>query len=148
MNLIEEKLIDLCNIMGGKPAPKAEEAFDKDGIPFVRMKDLGRYHLTTNLVLTDDKINKSFAKENNLNTTPKGAILLPRSGSVALNHRAILGQDSIIVSHICALVAKDESKISNRFLYYWLCRYDMNKIAKKTTGLDAINFSIAREASE
>jgi type I restriction enzyme, S subunit len=138
--MIEEKIIDLCNILGGKPAPE-EEAFDDDGIPFVRMKDLGRYHLTTNLVITDSKIDRSFAEKNNLNPAPKGAILLPRSGSVALNHRAILGQDSIIVSHICALVVKDDSKLSNRYLYYWLCEYDMNRIAKKTTGLDAINFS-------
>ena len=76
-----------------------------------------------------------------LNPIPQGAILLPRSGSVALNHRAILGQDSIIVSHICALVVKDSNELNNRFLYYLLCRYDMNQIAKKTTGLDALNFS-------
>lgn len=137
----KDKIAKLCNILGGKPSPKDIGAFDSKGIPFVRMRDLGRYHLTTNLNKTDDKISIDYALQNNLKPIPKGAILLPRSGSVALNHRAILAQDSIIVSHICALTIKDESAINNRFLYYWLTKYDMNKIAKKTTGLDAINFS-------
>lgn len=137
----KDKIATLCNILGGKPSPKDISAFDSKGIPFVRMRDLGRYHLTTNLNKTDDKISVDYALQNNLKPIPKGAILLPRSGSVALNHRAILAQDSIIVSHICALIIKNESTINNRFLYYWLTKYDMNKIAKKTTGLDAINFS-------
>ena len=138
----KDKISNLCNILGGKPAPKDNSgAFDSDGIPFVRMRDLGRYHLTTNLTQTDDSISFDYALKHNLKPAPKGAILLPRSGSVALNHRAILAKDSIIVSHICALIVKNDKILSNRFLYYWLSTYDMNKIAKKTTGLDAINFS-------
>lgn len=138
---VSAKIIDVCDILGGKPAPKDSTAFDSDGIPFVRMKDLGRYHLTTNLNSTDEMIGYEYIKTHNIQPIPKGAILLPRSGSVALNHRAILGQSSIIVSHICALVVKYPNVLNNRFLYYWLSRYDMNKIAKRTTGLDAINFS-------
>ncbi|WP_338839665.1 restriction endonuclease subunit S [Flavobacterium ginsenosidimutans] len=138
----KHKIHTLCHIVGGIPAPKNENgAFNSNGIPFVRMRDLGRYHLTTNLNATDNKISIEYALHNNFKPIPKGSILLPRSGSVGLNHRAILAEDSIIVSHICALIVKDESKINNRFLYYWLTKYDMNKIAKKTTGLDAITFS-------
>jgi type I restriction enzyme, S subunit len=100
--MTEAKIIDVCEILGGKPAPKDESAFEIEGIPFVRMRDLGRYHLTTNLDTTDNKIGHTYAKTNNLKPIPKGAVLIPRSGSVALNHRAILAQDSIIVGHICA----------------------------------------------
>lgn len=140
--LNKDKIENLCQILGGKPAPKDNSgAYSKEGIPFVRMRDLGRFHLTTNLNQTDDRLSLDYISENKIKPIPKGAILMPRSGSVALNHRAILAQDSIIVSHICALVVKDETKINNRYLYYWLTRFDMNKIAKKTTGLDAINFS-------
>lgn len=135
------KLKDVCKILGGIPAPKDKASFDESGVPFVRMRDLGRYHLTTNLTSTEQKIKSSLKTAKKLKLIPKDAILLPRSGSVALNHRAILGQDSIIVSHICALVVKDSDRLSHRFLYYWLCRFDMNRIAKKTTGLDAINFT-------
>ena len=133
------KLKDICEIRGGIPAPKEDDAFDSIGIPFVRMRDLGRYHLTTSLSKTDDILSEKFVFEKNINTIPEGAILIPRSGSVALNHRAILAQDSVIVSHICALVVKSH-EIDNRYLYYALNAIDMRSIAKKTTGLDAITF--------
>lgn len=133
------KLKDVCTILGGNPAPKGNNVFCEDGIPFVRMQDLGRYHLTTNLNTTKDKLNPGYCIENKLRLIRKGSILLPRSGSVALNHRAILGQDSFIVSHICALEIKCK-KLLNKFLYYILCQIDMREIMKKTTGLDAITF--------
>lgn len=135
----EVKIKDICEILGGIPAPKDVTVFKDDGIPFVRMRDLGRYHLTTNLTQTDSKIDYIYAKNEKIKLIPQGAVLIPRSGSVALNHRAILGQDSIIVSHICALLVKNPGKLSNRFLYYSLGRIDMSQIAKRTTGLDSIN---------
>jgi type I restriction enzyme S subunit len=135
---------EIAEVVGGKAAPQIPEAFDNEGIPFVRMKDLGRYHLTPDLVQVDDRINPEYAAKNGLKPLKAGAILMPRSGSVALNHRAILGVDAIIVSHICALVP-NTCEISNRFLYYYLCTVTLERITKKTTGLDAINFSDLRE---
>ena len=67
MNWKEADITEVCDIVGGKPAPVSTEAFSSEGIPFVRMKDLGRYHLTTNLSITDDKISYSYAKKNKLN---------------------------------------------------------------------------------
>ena len=135
----EVKIKDICEIIGGIPAPKDVTVFKDNGIPFVRMRDLGRYHLTTSLTQTDSQIDYTYAKNKKIKLVPQGAVLIPRSGSVALNHRAILGQDSIIVSHICALLIKNPEKLSNHFLYYSLGRIDMSQIAKKTTGLDSIN---------
>jgi len=37
-----------------------------------------------------------------------------------LNHRAILGVDAYMVSHICALEVKDSNKVNNEYLYYYL----------------------------
>ncbi|MFQ5330473.1 MAG: restriction endonuclease subunit S, partial [Thermodesulfobacteriota bacterium] len=65
---------------------------------------------------------------------------MPRSGSVALNHRAVLGVDAYMVSHICALEVVDERKIHNLYAYYYLRSIKMDRISKKTTGLDAITF--------
>jgi len=129
----------ICQIIGGKPAPQTESAFHSAGIPFVRMKDLGAYHLTTNLVNVTDRISAEYLRENNISPVRKGAILLPRSGSVALNHRAILGVDAVIVSHICALEVLS-SDVFNVYLYYVLTQTSMQTITKKTTGLDAITF--------
>jgi len=129
----------ICEVSGGFAAPKGEEPFANGTIPFVRMQDLGRYHRTTNLVETKDKLNHDFVAKRRLRTVPRGSILLPRSGSVSLNHRAILGTDACIVSHICALTPK-RSDVDNQYLYWALCNFDMRRIMRKTTGLDAITF--------
>jgi type I restriction enzyme S subunit len=134
------KLIGLCKIYGGKPNPKEDAAFDPAGIPFIRMKDLGKYHRTTNLLKASACLNENYAAENGYRVIKKGAILLPRSGSVSLNHRAILGVDASIVSHICALEVLDSSVIDNKYLYYYLTLLDMGKISQKTTGLDSVTF--------
>lgn len=133
------KLGDICDIIGGFAAPKGDEPFKNGTIPYIRMQDLGKYHRTYNLTETKDKLNLNFVQKNKSRIIKKGSILIPRSGSVALNHRAILGVDACIVSHICALSLKS-SAIDNEFLYYVLCNFDMEKIVKKTTGLDAITF--------
>lgn len=136
---IRVEIGNLFDTLGGFSAPQNAEAFIDGIIPFVRMQDLGRYHRTTNLLMTKDKLNAEYVKKNKLRIIPKGSILIPRSGSVSLNHRAILGVDACVVSHICALVPK-VTNIDIRFLYYSLCNFDMRKIMKKTTGLDAITF--------
>lgn len=139
------ELGEIANIFGGKPAPQDPKAFNKAGIPFVRMKDLGRYHLTPNLQKVDGFIDQEYALINKMEPIKAGAILMPRSGSVALNHRAILGRDAIIVSHICAIQVNDSKNVSNHYLYRFLCTQRFENITKKTTGLDAINFSDLRK---
>ncbi len=135
----EIALGDLCNVFGGKPNPKTENAFSESkGLPFVKMKDLGSYHLTTNLIKTEKKLDIEYAKFNGFRIIKKGSILLPRSGSVSLNHRAIIGTEVFIVSHIFALEIIDENIINNFYLYYYLLNIDLGLIANKTTGLDSI----------
>lgn len=135
----EVALGNLCNVLGGKPNPKTEKAFSESkGLPFVKMKDLGSYHLTTDLINTEKKLDLEYAKLNGFRIIKKGSILLPRSGSVSLNHRAIIGTDVFIVSHIFALEIIDENIINNFYLYYYLLNIDLGLIANKTTGLDSI----------
>lgn len=133
-------LSEVCKIIGGNPAPKGDGAYAPEGIPFVKMKDLGKYHLTTNLVEVENRVDKESAKKNHLKLISNGSILLPRSGSVALNHRAILGIDAYMVSHICALEIKNKEFLLAKFLYYYLVTINFETITKKTTGLDAITF--------
>ncbi len=135
-----KQIKDVFNIIGGKPAPKGDNVFTDYGIPFVKMKDLGKAHHTNNLIIFEQFVTEDVAARNKLNLVRKGAILLPRSGSVALNHRAILGVDAYIVSHICALEVKSPEEIDNTYAYYYMCSINMDRITKKTTGLDAITF--------
>jgi len=130
----------LFRIIGGKPAPKGNSAFSDEGTPFIKMKDLGRAHFSNNLVDIDQRVSDTVAKKEGLNLIRRGSILLPRSGSVALNHRAVLGIDAYMVSHICALEVIDPKEVSNLYAYYYLRSIKMDRISKKTTGLDAITF--------
>jgi type I restriction enzyme, S subunit len=134
---------DLCDIRGGFPAPQDDAAFENGEIPFVRMKDVGRHHFTSNLCETEQSLNRAHFEQGRYQLTPRGSILMPRSGSVALNHRAVLTVDAVIVSHLCALVPTSD-KVTTDFLYRFLCLADMRKLTKKTTGLDSIAFSDLR----
>lgn len=130
----------LFRIIGGKPTPKGDNAFSDGGTPFIKMKDLGRAHFSNNLVDIEQRVSDDVAKKEGLNLIRRGSILLPRSGSVALNHRAVLGIDAYMVSHICALEVIDQKEVSNLYAYYYLRSIKMDRISKKTTGLDAITF--------
>ena len=130
----------LFRIIGGKPAPKGDSAYSDEGTPFIKMKDLGRAHFSNNFVDIEQRVSDVVAKKEGLNLVRRGAILLPRSGSVALNHRAVLGIDAYMVSHICALEVINQKEVNNLYAYYYLRSIKMDRISKKTTGLDAITF--------
>ena len=132
-----KSLIEVAEIKAGNPAPQKEKYFEKGDIPFVRMQDLGKYHRTTSLIRTTDKVNKQAIEECNLHIFPEGSVILPKSGSVYLNHRAILGINACVVSHIAILIPKTE--VISEFLYYILLTIDMSKWGHKTTGLDSLN---------
>jgi len=131
---------EICEITGGNSAPQGNEPFDNGTLPFVRMRDLGRYHFTSNLNKTDDKLTENAVQKYRMKIFEPGCILFPRSGSVFLNHRAILGIRAAIVSHI-GVLHKFSDSINVRFLYYYLQTYDMTRLSKKTTGVDSIAFS-------
>lgn len=131
---------ELCDVEGGNPAPQGDEHFKGGTIPFVRMKDLGRPHFTTNLTEVDDKLTEASAAANRMKVFEPGCILFPRSGSVALNHRAILGVRACIVSHI-GVLKNLRPEITAGFLYLYLTTFDMTALSKKTTGVDSIAFA-------
>lgn len=131
---------ELCDIFGGIPAPQIDAPYKNGEIPFVRMADLGKFHRTPNLNKVKDKLNKEFVEKKKIRLIKKNSILIPRSGSVRWNHRAILGFDACIVSHICALIPKI-SKVDTEYLYYTISNVDMKQIMKRTTGLDSISFT-------
>ena len=133
-------LSELCDVEGGNAAPQGDEHFTHGTIPFVRMKDLGRPHFTNNLTETDDKLTEASATANRMKFFEPGCILFPRSGSVALNHRAVLGVRACIVSHI-GVLQKLRPEIAAGYLYLYLTTFDMTALSKKTTGVDSIAFS-------
>lgn len=122
-------LSKIASVLAGDPAPQGAEDFTTNGYPFVRMQDVGRCGQTNNLTETADRVSQSAALK--LRRFPKGSILVPKSGaSIRLNHRAILGIDAYVVSHLAIIIPN--TSINARFLYYWLCSIDLSKVAHET----------------
>ncbi|MGH2404814.1 MAG: restriction endonuclease subunit S, partial [bacterium] len=116
----------IADVAAGDSAPQGGASFAPDGIPFVRMQDVGRHGRTDNLTETTDKVTDIVAAR--LRLFRRGSILIPKSGaSIRLNHRAILGIDAHVVSHLA--VVTPHASINGRFLYYWLTCVDMASVA-------------------
>ena len=138
-----DKLGNIAEVNTGNPAPQGKQFFEDGHFPFVRVQDLGRYGQTTNLTETTDKVNERARKECGLTLFPKGTILFPKSGmSTLLNHRAILGVDAYVVSHLAVLIPK--KGIIGEYLYYYLCTIDMARWSQRTN-LPSLRTSIISE---
>lgn len=134
------ELGDVFHVTGGDSAPQDEKVFSREGIPFIRMKTLGVVHQTNNLSDSNEFIHPDIAEKFNMRLFQPGTIILPRSGSVYMNHRAILGCPAYIVGHLAALVAKD-SNVDIQYAYYYLCKLNLAPYSTKTTSLDSISFT-------
>lgn len=117
---------EVAQVTAGDPAPQHPEDFSNEGMPFVRMQDVGRYGQTTCLAETKDHLSSLASAK--LKRFPSGSILVPKSGaSIRLNHRAILGIEAHVVSHLAVIVP--HRSLNTRFAYYWLCSTDLSKVA-------------------
>jgi len=137
---------DVAEVSAGNPAPQEPGDFAPDGPPFVRMQDVGREHHSKSLVVTTDKLAPDSARRYRLRLYPSGTLLIPKSGaSVNLNHRALLGVDAYVVSHL-ATVVPDTNIIEPEFLYYWSLIYDPRHQAQ-TTSLPSLPTSLIKAAA-
>jgi len=117
---------DVAQVTAGDPAPQRPEDFAEDGVPFVRMQDVGRLGQSTCLAETKDRLSPSASAR--LKRFPAGSILVPKSGaSIRLNHRAILGIEAHVVSHLAVIVPFP--LLNTHFAYYWLCGTDLSGVA-------------------
>ena len=115
----EKELNKIAEVSAGNSAPK-DASLENEGKYFVRMSDLGKYGLTSNLVTVRDKTQEK------IRVYPKGTIVIPKSGaSILLNHRGILGLDAGISNHLAGIIPS--SKIDTKFLYYYLCSLDFGE---------------------
>ena len=117
---------EVAQISAGDPAPQRAEDFSNNGVPFVRMQDVGRFGQTTCLTKTRDRLSASISPK--FKRFPAGSILVPKSGaSIRLNHRAILGVEAHVVSHLAVIVP--QASLNTRFAYYWLCGINLSGVA-------------------
>lgn len=119
-------LSEIADIGAGNPAPQGKEKFIQDGLPFVRVQDMGRLSGRKFLSSTSDRVNEHGAS--GLRLFKKGTVLLTKSGaSTLLNQRAVLGLDSYVVSHIATVVAGGATTAD--WLYYFLRTVDAATLA-------------------
>jgi len=118
----------VAKVFGGASAPQDKKYFKNGKYFFVRVQDLANCGRTRNLVQTKDKVNDSALKDHSLVLAPKGSILFSKSGAAVFkNHRAILGKDAFIVSHLGAAYPKKEL-LDTDFLYFYLCQIDFGNL--------------------
>lgn len=139
------RLRDVAQVVAGDPAPQDPRAFGPDGPLFIRMQDVGRHHLHPELSDSADRLNPNWLRNNRLRLFPKGSVLIPKSGaSVNLNHRAKLGTDAHVVSHLAVLMP-DTAVIEPDYLYWWSVRFDPRAQAQ-VTSLPSLKLATLKEA--
>ncbi len=122
---------EICEVSAGGPAPQDEDAFVADGMPFVRVQDMGRLEdKDVYAFSTRDSLAQPAASD--LTLFPKGTVLFTKSGmSTLLNQRAILGRDMCVVSHIGTCIPYGD--LPSEWIYYWLKTVDFKDLTHATT---------------
>lgn len=140
------RLDEVSDVVAGNPAPQGPGDFIEGGHLFIRMQDVGREHRTANIRVSTDRVSTETVAKYRLRLFPSGSVLIPKSGaSVNLNHRAMLGCDAYVVSHL-AVVIPNQERLLSEYLYYWSLSYDPRNQAQ-TTSLPSLPLSLIKAAS-
>ena len=128
-NWTEPNLDSISIITSGSSAPQGEEFFTDGKYPFVRVADMGRLE-GVYIKETQDHVNDLAIKK--LKLFPRGSVLFTKSGmSILLNQRAILRENSYVVSHIGIVLPL--GKIPSEWIYYFLKTIDFTNLTHATT---------------
>ena len=128
----------IATIFAGISAPQDERVFENGIIPFFRVSDVSKYHLSKNLTEVNDYVTADFAKGKRM--FPKGTILFPKSGaSTYLDHRAIMGTDGLIVSHLAGIIVNTKNALIE-YIYEVLTQIKARDI-KEDSGYPSVNAS-------
>ena len=130
------RLGSVADVSSGNSAPQERHLYTDGKYPFFRTSDVGKVHLSKNLIEVLDYLNEKGIE--NLKKFPKGTILMPKSGaSTYLNHRVIMGCDGYVVSHLATIIA-DNNQILTEFLYEILTLIKAQDI-KANSGYPSLN---------
>ncbi len=110
------RLGDVALIQAGNSAPQNPKFYEKGKYPFFRTSDVAKEHYCYNLTVSKDLLNESGIK--GLRLFKKGSILFPKSGaSTYLDHRALMGVDGYVVSHLAVITVRDTNIVNPKYLY-------------------------------
>jgi len=133
------RLGTLANVAAGNSAPQDNKLYDGGTHPFFRVSDVAKYHLTKDLIECSDFLNEQGII--GLRLFPKGTILFPKSGaSTYKDHRAIMGVEGYVVSHLATINVINEEIILTPYLYEILTLIKAQEI-KPNSGYPSLNAS-------
>ena len=116
----------VSTVSSGNTAPQDKRLFIDGKYPFYRTSDVGAVHLSDNLKEVRDWLNDDGVR--GLKLFRGGTILFPKSGaSTFLNHRAIMGSDGYVSSHLAAITVRDRLG-DKKYIYYILSQVDAKEI--------------------
>ena len=129
---------DVAEIGTGNSAPQDESLYRDGSYPFFRTADVGAVHLSKSLSQTRDCLNERGIE--GLKLFRKGTILFPKSGaSTYLDHRAVMGVDGFVSSHLATIVANPK-KVACGYLFEVLARFRTRDI-KVESGYPSLNIT-------
>lgn len=133
------RLGTLAKVAAGNSAPQDNKLYDGGTHPFFRVSDVAKYHLTKDLIECADFLNEQGII--GLRLFPKGTILFPKSGaSTYKDHRAIMGVEGYVVSHLATINVINEETILTPYLYEILALVKAQEI-KPNSGYPSLNAS-------
>ena len=123
------RLGDVCDITAGNSAPQDKTLFLDGTHPFIRTSDVGELHFGT-IVRSRDNLNDTGII--GLRLFPKGSVLFPKSGaSTYLNHRALLGVNAYVVSHLAVIMPREQ--VYPQYLLYALAVVDAKTLMQDSS---------------
>ncbi len=123
------ELGDVADIGSGNSAPQNKNLFKNGSYPFCRTSDIGKVHISDDFKEIHDFLNNEGIK--GLKLFKKNTILIPKSGaSTFLNHRALLGRDSYVSSHLATIYA-NQKIIIPKLLFHLLCFIDTKNLTSE-----------------
>ncbi len=115
-NWKQVRLGDVATIQAGNSAPQNQKFYENGKYPFFRTSDVAKEHHCYNLTVSQNLLNESGIK--GLRLFKKDSILFPKSGvSTYLDHRALMGVDGYVVSHLAVITVKDTNIVNPKYLY-------------------------------
>jgi len=123
-----------CSMMiGGTPLRSKTEYYENGQYVWVSVSELN------NKIIMDSKehINDEGVKHSNVKLVKKGSVLM--SFKMSIGKCAIAGIDLYTNEAIVAFYSKDESILSNKYLFYYLSLRDFSNAGKGSIGVGSMN---------
>ena len=109
-----KSLGEVCHLIGGGTPSKDNADFYTGNIPWATVRDMRSDVITD----TEHKITEAAIKSSSTNIIPSGSVII--ATRVGLGKVCLLNQDTAINQDLRGIYPKDKTKLSARFLFWWL----------------------------